>query len=150
MTMILMAALVLGGLGLLFGLLLTLANKVFEVPSDPRRDAVRNCLPGANCGGCGYSGCAACAQAIVNGQAKVNACPVGGEAAANAIAAVMGVSADQAARLRAQIICRKAEIPLCRRAGLCRRKPHRWGRKGMPKRLHRAWQLQRDLPVPCN
>ena len=41
MTMILMAALVLGGLGLLFGLLLTLANKVFEVPSDPRRDAVR-------------------------------------------------------------------------------------------------------------
>ena len=50
MTMILMAALVLGGLGLLFGLLLTLANKVFEVPSDPRRDAVRNCLPGANCG----------------------------------------------------------------------------------------------------
>ena len=46
MTMILMAALVLGGLGLLFGLLLTLANKVFEVPSDPRRDAVRNCLPG--------------------------------------------------------------------------------------------------------
>ena len=41
MTMILMAALVLGGLGLLFGLLLTLANKVFEVPSDPRRDAVQ-------------------------------------------------------------------------------------------------------------
>ena len=61
MTMILMAALVLGGLGLLFGLLLTLANKVFEVPSDPRRDAVRNCLPGANCGGCGYAGCDALA-----------------------------------------------------------------------------------------
>ena len=64
MTMILMAALVLGGLGLLFGLLLTLANKVFEVPSDPRRDAVRNCLPGANCGGCGYAGCDALADAI--------------------------------------------------------------------------------------
>ena len=62
MTTILIAALVLGGLGLIFGLLLTLANKVFEVPSDPRRDAVRNCLPGANCGGCGYAGCDALAE----------------------------------------------------------------------------------------
>ena len=91
MTMILMAALVLGGLGLLFGLLLTLANKVFEVPSDPRRDAVRNCLPGANCGGCGYAGCDALADAIAQGKAPVNACPVGGAAVAKQVAEIMGV-----------------------------------------------------------
>ena len=91
MTTILIAALVLGGLGLIFGLLLTLANKVFEVPSDPRRDAVRNCLPGANCGGCGYAGCDALADAIAQGKAPVNACPVGGAAVAKQVAEIMGV-----------------------------------------------------------
>ncbi len=39
---ILTGVLALGGIGLVFGLLLTLANKIFEIPSDPKRDAVRN------------------------------------------------------------------------------------------------------------
>ena len=106
MTMILMAALVLGGLGLLFGLLLTLANKVFEVPSDPRRDAVRNCLPGANCGGCGYAGCDALADAIAQGKAPVNACPVGGAAVAKQVAEIMGVEdAPSETRNVATVVC---------------------------------------------
>ena len=50
---IMIAALVLGALGLIFGLVLTGTSKVFAVPSDPKRDAVREALPGANCGGCG-------------------------------------------------------------------------------------------------
>ena len=50
------AALVLGAMGLLFGLLLTGASKLFAVPSNPKRDAVREVLPGANCGGCGFPG----------------------------------------------------------------------------------------------
>ena len=94
MTMILMAALVLGGLGLLFGLLLTLANKVFEVPSDPRRDAVRNCLPGANCGGCGYAGCADYAKAVVMDGVPCDKCAPGGPKAAAAIAKIMGGTAS--------------------------------------------------------
>ena len=48
---ILYAALVLGGMGLIFGGLLTLTSKVFAVPSNPKRDAIREVLPGANCGG---------------------------------------------------------------------------------------------------
>ena len=92
-------------LGAVVGVLLAIADRLFAVKQDERIPKIIDCLPGANCGGCGYSGCAACAQAIVNGQAKVNACPVGGEAAANAIAAVMGVSAEKAARRRAQILC---------------------------------------------
>ena len=53
---IMIAALVLGALGLIFGLVLTGTSKVFAVPSDPKRDAVREALPGANCGGCGFPG----------------------------------------------------------------------------------------------
>lgn len=45
MTAVLIGVGVLGGLGLVLGLLLTVANKVFEIPSDPKRDAVRNALP---------------------------------------------------------------------------------------------------------
>ena len=94
MTTILIAALVLGGLGLLFGLLLTLANKVFEVPSDPRRDAVRNCLPGANCGACGFAGCGDYANAIVNKGAAANLCKPGGMPVAEKIAEIMGTKAE--------------------------------------------------------
>ena len=90
---ILTGVLALGGIGLVFGLLLTLANKIFEIPSDPKRDAVRNALPGANCGGCGFAGCDALADAIAAGTAPINACPVGGAAVAGEIAKIMGVEA---------------------------------------------------------
>lgn len=103
---ILYAALVLGGMGLLFGGLLTLTSKVFAVPSNPTRDAVRELLPGANCGGCGYPGCDGCADAIASGKAPANACPVCSNEAAAAIAKVMGVEpADASARLVAKVIC---------------------------------------------
>ena len=48
---------ILGGLGLVFGLILAAASKVFHVETDPRLDQLNECLPGANCGGCGYAGC---------------------------------------------------------------------------------------------
>ena len=50
---ILFAVLILGGLGLAFGLVLAAASKVFYVETDPRLEALNECLPGANCGGCG-------------------------------------------------------------------------------------------------
>ena len=52
------AILVLGVLGALFGLVLAVASKVFEVKKDPREEAILSHLAGANCGGCGYPGCA--------------------------------------------------------------------------------------------
>lgn len=103
---ILLAAAVLGAIGLIFGVLLLVANKVFEVPSDPKRDAVREALPGANCGGCGFAGCDALADAIAKGEAPVNACPVGGAAVAEQISAVMGVQSDpNAVKKVATVIC---------------------------------------------
>ena len=56
---ILIAIAILGGLGLIFGLVLAAASKVFYVETDPRLDQLNECLPGANCGGCGFAGCGA-------------------------------------------------------------------------------------------
>ena len=60
-----------------FGLVLALAARVFAVKRDERIPQIEEALPGANCGGCGYSGCAAYAEAIVKGEAPVNRCAVG-------------------------------------------------------------------------
>lgn len=69
---------------------LALAARVFYVEIDPRITEVDDCLPGANCGGCGYTGCGACAEAIVAGKAPVNACIAGGPDITAQVAAVMG------------------------------------------------------------
>ena len=67
------AVLTLGILGGVFALILAIASKVFEVKTDPRLELLLDCLPGANCGGCGYPGCAGCAAAILAKKAPVNA-----------------------------------------------------------------------------
>ena len=69
------AILSMGALGLLFGALLGVADKVFSVEKDPRIDQIIDVLPGANCGACGYPGCRAW-QAIASGAAPVDGCPV--------------------------------------------------------------------------
>ena len=74
---ILIAAVALGLMGLLFGLLLMGTEKVFAIPADEKRDAVRAALPGANCGACGYPGCDGCADAIACGMpARLAASPL--------------------------------------------------------------------------
>ena len=106
MTGILTAVLVLSLLGAAFGLLLIGAGKIFEMPSNPIRDQVRSALPGANCGGCGYAGCDALADAIAAGKAPVSTCPVGGVAVAAQIAQIMGVDvAPQQQRMVATVVC---------------------------------------------
>jgi Na+-translocating ferredoxin:NAD+ oxidoreductase RNF subunit RnfB len=69
---------VMTGLAAVAGTLLGIASKVFYVWEDPRIAEVANVMAGANCGGCGFTGCDACAAAIVEGRAPVNACLVGG------------------------------------------------------------------------
>ena len=69
---ILAATLMVGGVGLFVGIFLSFASKVFAVPVDEKEQAIAEVLPGANCGGCGFSGCAALAAAIASGNAPVN------------------------------------------------------------------------------
>ena len=87
---IIFAIVSIGGLGIIFGAILGFASKIFAVDEDPRVGMVQECLPGANCGGCGYPGCGGLAAAIVAGKAPVNSCAPGGAKAAAAIAEVMG------------------------------------------------------------
>ncbi|MDA3787366.1 MAG: RnfABCDGE type electron transport complex subunit B, partial [Desulfobacula sp.] len=84
--------LMMGGLGVAIGTVLVIASKAFYVYEDPKVVAIDDALPGANCGGCGYPGCNANAQAIVNGVQDVNSCVAAGDDVAMAIAQIMGVS----------------------------------------------------------
>lgn len=96
---------ILGVFGLIFGIGLAIAAKVFEVYEDPRVPLVRAALPGANCGGCGLPGCDALASNIVGGSAAIDACPVGGASCATAIAEIMGMEAGSAVKKVATVIC---------------------------------------------
>lgn len=84
-------------LGLILGLILAYASERFHVPIDPKLDAVISALPQANCGACGYPGCAGCGTAIYEGKAPVTACPVGGAPTAIMVADIMGISSDASA-----------------------------------------------------
>jgi NADPH-dependent glutamate synthase beta subunit-like oxidoreductase/Na+-translocating ferredoxin:NAD+ oxidoreductase RNF subunit RnfB len=86
------AVLLMGGLGVIFGSGLAFASKVFYVYVDPLVVAIDNALPGANCGGCGFPGCAPNAQAIVDGKSSPDSCVAAGPEVADAIAALLGVS----------------------------------------------------------
>ncbi len=94
-----------GGMGVLFGAGLGVAAIKLKVEQDERIPLVRDCLPGANCGGCGYAGCDALAEAIVGKKAPINACPVGGAAAAARIGDVLGIKAEVGARKVAFVKC---------------------------------------------
>ena len=84
--------------GIVFGVLLTVISKVFAVKVDERAQKITETLPGANCGACGYAGCADYADAIVNKGAPMNACLPGGAAAASKIGEIMGVAVTAAER----------------------------------------------------
>ncbi len=106
MTGLIMAAGVIGAIGIIIGVLLGIASEKFKVEVDEREILVRAELPGNNCGGCGFPGCDGLANAIAAGTAAVNACPVGGAAVAEKIAAIMGVEAGGADKKVAFVKCK--------------------------------------------
>jgi len=83
-----------GGLGIVIGIVLAAASKIFYVYVDPMILDVEAALPGANCGGCGFAGCSANAEAIVSGKSSPNSCVAAGAEVAEAIAAILGVSVE--------------------------------------------------------
>lgn len=90
LTEILFAAAVLAAIGLAVGVFIGFASIVLDVPVNPKEESILKALPGNNCGGCGYPGCAALAAAIAKGKAKPGACPVGGTKSAEEIGAIIG------------------------------------------------------------
>ncbi len=106
MSGLLLAAGIIGAIGIIIGVLLGIASEKFKVEVDEKEMLVRAELPGNNCGGCGYPGCDGLADAIAKGKAPVNACPVGGPAVADKIAAIMGVDAGGSVKKVAFVKCK--------------------------------------------
>ena len=94
MNPIVFAIVVVVVLGLAGGVILVLASKFMAVYEDPRIAQVTECLAGANCGGCGYAGCADYAKAVVLDGVPCDKCAPGGPKAAAAIAKIMGGEAS--------------------------------------------------------
>ena len=102
---VIIAVAVVGVIGIIVGIILSVAEKVFHVDIDEREEAIREVLPGSNCGGCGFAGCDACAEAIAKGNAEVSACPVGGASVAQKIGEIMGVEVGDMTRMVAYVKC---------------------------------------------
>lgn len=125
MENVLYAVVVLAAMGAIFGAVLAVASKVFAVKVDERLPQLVDALPGANCGGCGFAGCQAYAQAILDGKAQVGQCVAGSAETTKKMSEILGVEAVERERQVAMVKCRgqhhlqKARyegIPDCRSA----------------------------------
>ncbi|MBU1209119.1 MAG: RnfABCDGE type electron transport complex subunit B [Proteobacteria bacterium] len=128
-SVILISIIVLGGIGLLCGILLMVASKFFSVAIDERVGELITMLPGANCGVCGFAGCAQYAKNLISGQSPANSCKVVDQEKSMAIAAFIGVKNEgivkEVAVLRCQggdgVVPRSADytgLKTCRAAAL--------------------------------
>jgi len=105
LDILLAPALLLGGMGLIFGLVLAYSAQKFHVETNEKLQQITEALPCSNCGGCGYAGCAAFAGAVLNGEVKPNKCPVGGEESVKQISEIMGTAFEPPERETAYIRC---------------------------------------------
>ncbi len=104
-TTIVVSVLILGGVGLAFGILIALANQKLKVWEDPRIDAVTELLPGTNCGACGQAGCRAFAEALVAAKVQPATCTVMGPGDIEDVANYLGVEAGEADKRVARLLC---------------------------------------------
>ena len=96
---------ILGAFALVFGALLGAASIIFQVKKDARISQIEEILPQANCGGCGYAGCSAFAEAVVRGEAKPNGCSVSNDATYQKIGEIMGISVEKRRPMTARVMC---------------------------------------------
>lgn len=91
---ILIAFLVMLGVALVAGILITVFSHFFSVPENPLKAEIRECLPGINCGACGYKGCDDYAAALAEGGVAPNLCIPGAQSVADQIGGILGVEAE--------------------------------------------------------
>lgn len=106
MMPILIPILLLVAIAIVCAILLTLSSVFFGVKEDETATAIRECLPGANCGACGYSGCDGYAKALAEKSVEAtNLCIPGGDATARQIADVLGVEPEDVVEKVAYVAC---------------------------------------------
>jgi len=97
---------VLAGLGIVFGVALAIVAARFVVKQDPKVEKVRETLPGANCGACGFAGCMGYAEAVAgNPDVAVSLCAPGKSAVAEKIAEITGKKAEKVDPKIARVFC---------------------------------------------
>ena len=100
------AVLLVAGIGLVASVLISIASTFMSVKVNEKETAVRDCLPGANCGACGYSGCDAYAKAVAeDSSVPANLCRPGGASVAKSVAEVMGVEVAETKPMTAFVHC---------------------------------------------
>lgn len=104
-SIVMPAAIFMGGLGVILGIVIGVFAKYFKVDSDPRVELVTELLPGANCGGCGKAGCADFAKSVVDGENPPGKCPVSTAEQVSSIARALGIDAGESFPKRAVVCC---------------------------------------------
>lgn len=106
--------LTLGGIGTVAATVLFLVAKKFMVYEDPKIDVVEDALPASNCGGCGYAGCRAFAEACVKADdLETLYCPVGGNDLMKNLALVLNLQAAE----------KSPKVAVVRCGGSCEHRP---------------------------
>lgn len=106
MTSILFSFLILAGLGIILGIGLSIADKKLKVVKDDRLVKLEENMPGANCGGCGYAGCSAYAEAVFKGEAQPGLCSPGGQKLADIMGQILGVEVVAKEKEVAYVFCK--------------------------------------------
>jgi electron transport complex protein RnfB len=104
-----------GGLGMIFSLGLSIANKKLYVKEDSRIAAVVDELPGINCGGCGFPGCLPFAEQLVADKTEISECVVMTSEAKDNISKILGKSYSQKEKLLARVLCQGGNFETARK-----------------------------------
>ncbi len=104
---IIIAVIVVTVIGIICAVVLAVASKVMAVEVDERVTQLTEALPGANCGGCGFPGCSGYAAALVEDpDLSLTLCAAGGNACAQAMAAILGKEAGEMVAQVAVVHCK--------------------------------------------
>ncbi|MCR5823952.1 MAG: RnfABCDGE type electron transport complex subunit B [Lachnospiraceae bacterium] len=103
---IVIAVIVVSVVGLVCGVVLALASHFMDVPVDERFSKARECLPGANCGACGFTGCDGYAKALADGETtSSNLCVPGGDVVAKNLSKALGLTFEDVEEKVAYVHC---------------------------------------------
>lgn len=105
MSEILFPVFIVSGIGLIAGLILSVASIVMSVKKNDKTEEILNALPGANCGACGFSGCEGYAKALSEGKSKPGLCTPGGQATSDKISKILGISSVSTEKKVALVSC---------------------------------------------
>lgn len=105
MTEIMIPIGIVSGMGLIAGVILSLATIIFHKPVDKKEADLREALPGINCGACGFSGCDGYAKAMAEGNAGATNCTPGGDSTRQALSKILGVEVGEVDKTAAFVRC---------------------------------------------